>query len=87
MVVFCLLVAAGLFALEGGLRFCAWLATGAPLGFGASLGLGASFGFGPSGHQPASRDDTYYMQDGSCILRVENTLFNVRLPFLYSELD
>lgn len=24
------------------------------------------------------RDDTYYMQDGSCILQVEDTLFNVR---------
>ena len=22
-------------------------------------------------------DDTYYMPDGSCVLRVENTLFNV----------
>jgi hypothetical protein len=23
------------------------------------------------------RDDTYYMSDGSCVLRVQNTLFNV----------
>lgn len=23
------------------------------------------------------RDDTYYMSDGSCIIRVQNTLFNV----------
>ncbi len=23
------------------------------------------------------RDDTYYLQDGSCVLQVENTLFNV----------
>lgn len=23
------------------------------------------------------RDDTYYMQDGSCVLQVGNTLFNV----------
>ena len=28
--------------------------------------------------QEAVRDETYYMQDGSCILQVENTLFNVR---------
>jgi hypothetical protein len=26
------------------------------------------------------RDDDYYMVDGSCVLLVENTLFNVRLP-------
>ena len=25
------------------------------------------------------RDTTYYMQDGSCVLQVENTLFNVCL--------
>lgn len=25
----------------------------------------------------AIRDDTYYMQDGSCVLQVEDTLFNV----------
>ncbi|KDQ62689.1 hypothetical protein JAAARDRAFT_30590 [Jaapia argillacea MUCL 33604] len=28
------------------------------------------------------RDDTYYMSDGSCILRVENTLFNVHRTIL-----
>ena len=28
--------------------------------------------------QPVVRDETYYMQDGSCVLQVENTLFNVR---------
>ena len=29
------------------------------------------------------RDDTFYLQDGSCVLRVESTLFNVREPYLY----
>lgn len=27
----------------------------------------------------AVRDDKYYMEDGSCVLQVENTLFNVSL--------
>jgi hypothetical protein len=27
--------------------------------------------------QMVKRDDTYYMSDGSCVLSVENTLFNV----------
>ena len=27
-------------------------------------------------------DDTYYMPDGSCVLRVENTLFNVSFPVI-----
>ena len=31
----------------------------------------------PRAHEPVVRDETYYMQDGSCILQVENTLFNV----------
>ena len=29
--------------------------------------------------QELVRDDTYYMQDGSLVLQVENTLFNVSL--------
>lgn len=29
-------------------------------------------------HQTYLRDDTYYFEDGSCILLVENVLFNVR---------
>lgn len=36
------------------------------------------------------RDEVYYMEDGSCIFLVQNTLFNVRpLPFLllYSSLN
>lgn len=38
-----------------------------------------AFGGPQSSHRPAARDDTYYLQDGSFILRVEDTLFNVRL--------
>lgn len=30
-----------------------------------------------SGSAEIVRDDTYYMEDGSCVLQVENTLFNV----------
>ena len=31
----------------------------------------------PDGTPVIVRDDEYYFSDGSCILRVENTLFNV----------
>ena len=31
-----------------------------------------------SSPQAVRRDDTYYMDDGSLVLQVENTLFNVR---------
>lgn len=30
------------------------------------------------GNKPLVRDPTYYLVDGSCVLLVENTLFNVR---------
>jgi hypothetical protein len=30
---------------------------------------------------PPQRDADYYMTDGSCVLLIENTLFNVRSPF------
>ncbi|EKM51541.1 uncharacterized protein PHACADRAFT_261745 [Phanerochaete carnosa HHB-10118-sp] len=33
-------------------------------------------------NQPTIRDETYYLQDGSCILRVQNTLFNVHRTLL-----
>lgn len=34
--------------------------------------------------KPLVRDPTYYMVDGSCVLQVEDTLFNVRPPACYS---
>ncbi|KAJ3523349.1 hypothetical protein NM688_g8746 [Phlebia brevispora] len=32
--------------------------------------------------QKPVRDEAYYMQDGSCVLRVENTLFNIHRTVL-----
>lgn len=32
--------------------------------------------------QTVTRDETYYLQDGSCVLRVQNTLFNVHRTLL-----
>lgn len=31
---------------------------------------------------PLERDDTYYLHDGSCVMRIENTLFNVCIPLV-----
>lgn len=32
--------------------------------------------------EPVMRDETYYLADGSCVLQVEHTLFNVRPDLL-----